>query len=207
MDHPLAPPLALSFLTMSALLSSTLKYLIPSFSHSVSNRTSSFSSRASSAFSHQPPPFLPTAESASTSSPLTSPSVRRNEHLAVLLSKHLWKVSQFSPRGCPYFQPDVSCPQPDSQASYCDVFNCRKPFTLFDRRHVRHSISHSNSIFSSRSIISTAESVVVSSALIAAPTRSHSSTLPISPLSIRLVVFPSLHSNLLPHQSFKPEFA
>ncbi|KAF9645032.1 hypothetical protein BDM02DRAFT_3063869, partial [Thelephora ganbajun] len=40
---------------------------------------------------------------------------RRNEHLAVLLPKHLWK--------------------PDYQASHCDVFNCRKPFTLFDRRH------------------------------------------------------------------------
>ncbi|OBZ79970.1 Early endosome antigen 1 [Grifola frondosa] len=40
---------------------------------------------------------------------------RRNEHLAVLLPKRLWK--------------------PDSQASRCDVFFCRKQFSIWERRH------------------------------------------------------------------------
>ncbi|KAH9949522.1 FYVE-domain-containing protein [Amylocystis lapponica] len=40
---------------------------------------------------------------------------RRNEHLAVLLSKDLWK--------------------PDRQASQCDVFVCRKRFSIWERRH------------------------------------------------------------------------
>jgi len=43
-----------------------------------------------------------------------SPS-RRNEHLAVLLPKNLWK--------------------PDSLASNCDNFYCRIKFSLFERRH------------------------------------------------------------------------
>ncbi|CAL1697289.1 unnamed protein product [Somion occarium] len=58
--------------------------------------------------------------SASTSScPLAKPTVsgplRPNEHLAVLVSKHHWK--------------------PDSQASHCDTFMCRKKFTIFERKH------------------------------------------------------------------------
>ncbi|KZP05203.1 hypothetical protein FIBSPDRAFT_766213 [Athelia psychrophila] len=40
---------------------------------------------------------------------------RRNEHLAVLLPKNLWK--------------------PDSLASCCDNFYCRIQFSLFERRH------------------------------------------------------------------------
>ncbi|KAI0791818.1 FYVE zinc finger-domain-containing protein [Abortiporus biennis] len=41
--------------------------------------------------------------------------LRRNEHLAVLLPTHLWK--------------------PDSQASRCNTFLCRKRFTLVVRKH------------------------------------------------------------------------
>ncbi|PPQ90433.1 hypothetical protein CVT25_014951 [Psilocybe cyanescens] len=44
-----------------------------------------------------------------------SPVDRPNEHLAVLLSKHLWK--------------------PDSSSSTCDNFYCRVPFSLFERKH------------------------------------------------------------------------
>ncbi|KAF5355838.1 hypothetical protein D9756_004313 [Leucocoprinus leucothites] len=40
---------------------------------------------------------------------------RPNEHLAVLLPRHLWK--------------------PDALASHCDNFYCRVGFTLFERRH------------------------------------------------------------------------
>ncbi|KAJ7232846.1 FYVE zinc finger-domain-containing protein [Mycena haematopus] len=40
---------------------------------------------------------------------------RPNEHLAVLLPKHLWK--------------------PDASAPNCDNFYCRTPFSLLDRRH------------------------------------------------------------------------
>ncbi|KAI0693665.1 FYVE zinc finger-domain-containing protein [Cytidiella melzeri] len=42
-------------------------------------------------------------------------ALRRNEHLAVLLHKSLWK--------------------PDSQASRCDIFLCSRKFSLFERRH------------------------------------------------------------------------
>ncbi|EIM91939.1 uncharacterized protein STEHIDRAFT_136038 [Stereum hirsutum FP-91666 SS1] len=41
--------------------------------------------------------------------------VRPNEHLAVLLPKHLWK--------------------PDSQAASCETFTCPKRFSIFERRH------------------------------------------------------------------------
>ncbi|KAI0638816.1 FYVE-domain-containing protein [Trametes polyzona] len=54
----------------------------------------------------------------SSSSPLaysSLPRPRQNEHLAVLLQKRLWK--------------------PDSQASHCDTFVCRKAFTIWERRH------------------------------------------------------------------------
>ncbi|TBU30875.1 FYVE zinc finger-domain-containing protein [Dichomitus squalens] len=43
------------------------------------------------------------------------PRPRQNEHLAVLLSKRLWK--------------------PDSQAAHCDTFMCRRPFSIWERRH------------------------------------------------------------------------
>ncbi|KAJ7102555.1 FYVE zinc finger-domain-containing protein [Mycena belliarum] len=46
---------------------------------------------------------------------LAAPSLRPNEHLAVLLPKHLWKA--------------------DSHASHCDNFYCRVPFSFLDRRH------------------------------------------------------------------------
>ena len=77
---------------MSAIFSSTLKYLIPSLNHSAANRRLSF-------FSFTPSRFLTLATSilkliiAELASPsLTSREPRRNEHLAVLLPKHLWKV-------------------------------------------------------------------------------------------------------------------
>ncbi|ESK95584.1 isoform b [Moniliophthora roreri MCA 2997] len=47
--------------------------------------------------------------------PNQQPLVRPNEHLAVLMPKHLWK--------------------PDSLATSCDSFFCRVSFTLFERRH------------------------------------------------------------------------
>ncbi|RDX51470.1 hypothetical protein OH76DRAFT_1481391 [Lentinus brumalis] len=53
------------------------------------------------------------ASSADASSSIPRP--RRNEHLAVLLPKRLWK--------------------PDSQAAHCDTFLCRKPFSIWERRH------------------------------------------------------------------------
>ncbi|PPQ73677.1 hypothetical protein CVT26_010763 [Gymnopilus dilepis] len=45
----------------------------------------------------------------------SSSSLRPNEHLAVLLPKHLWK--------------------PDSASTTCDNFYCRVPFSLFERKH------------------------------------------------------------------------
>ncbi|KAH9915992.1 FYVE zinc finger-domain-containing protein [Fomitopsis serialis] len=52
----------------------------------------------------------------SFSDPSSAPSViRRNEHLAVLLRRHLWK--------------------PDYQASRCSIFLCRKQFSIFERKH------------------------------------------------------------------------
>ncbi|CCL98334.1 uncharacterized protein FIBRA_00328 [Fibroporia radiculosa] len=48
--------------------------------------------------------------------PCSGPStLRPNEHLAVLLPKRLWK--------------------PDAQASHCDIFLCRKRFSVWERRH------------------------------------------------------------------------
>ncbi|KAL1759140.1 hypothetical protein FB107DRAFT_205807 [Schizophyllum commune] len=47
-------------------------------------------------------------------SPSSHP-IRPNEHLAVLLDKHLWK--------------------PDSTSSSCDYFYCRTTFGIFERRH------------------------------------------------------------------------
>ncbi|EPQ61181.1 hypothetical protein GLOTRDRAFT_135717 [Gloeophyllum trabeum ATCC 11539] len=58
------------------------------------------------------------------SEPATSPVERKprhrtssgnNEHLAVLLPKHLWK--------------------PDALATRCETFTCQAPFSLFQRRH------------------------------------------------------------------------
>ncbi|KAH8979795.1 hypothetical protein EDB86DRAFT_2983430, partial [Lactarius hatsudake] len=51
----------------------------------------------------------------SPSLPPPSPTPAPNEHLAVLLSRNLWKQ--------------------DTDAPYCDTFVCRKPFTLMERRH------------------------------------------------------------------------
>ncbi|KAF4623354.1 hypothetical protein D9613_001571 [Agrocybe pediades] len=55
--------------------------------------------------------------SSSSSSIIDHPNIndRPNEHLAVLLDKHLWK--------------------PDSSATVCDNFYCRTTFGLFERKH------------------------------------------------------------------------
>ncbi|VDC04465.1 unnamed protein product [Peniophora sp. CBMAI 1063] len=55
------------------------------------------------------------AARSSVASLLAHMPMRKNEHLAVLLPRDLWK--------------------PDSQAAYCDAFTCRAPFTLRERRH------------------------------------------------------------------------
>ncbi|KAF8198981.1 FYVE zinc finger-domain-containing protein [Pholiota molesta] len=63
-------------------------------------------------------PALDSSPSSSASSLLDVPPTahdRPNEHLAVLLAKHLWK--------------------PDSSSSTCDNFYCRVPFSLFERKH------------------------------------------------------------------------
>ncbi|KAF9040612.1 FYVE zinc finger-domain-containing protein [Panaeolus papilionaceus] len=68
-----------------------------------------------------PPSLTHSSPSSSSSSlldvPIPGPSnlERRNEHLAVLLSKQLWK--------------------PDSASNNCDNFYCRVPFTFFERKH------------------------------------------------------------------------
>lgn len=70
---------------------------------------------------------------ASPRHPLAVIPARRNEHLAVLLPKNLWKVSNLIDHH--KFQPLIVL-QPDSLASCCDNFYCRIQFSLFERRHV-----------------------------------------------------------------------
>ncbi|KAI0757632.1 hypothetical protein C8Q80DRAFT_113165 [Daedaleopsis nitida] len=80
---------------------------------SSSTRASSLSSSFDSRSCHSEP----------ASSPASIPRQRTNEHLAVLLPKRLWK--------------------PDSQAAHCDTFLCRKPFSIWERRHeVRRCLLH-----------------------------------------------------------------
>ncbi|KAH8981537.1 hypothetical protein EDB92DRAFT_1897243 [Lactarius akahatsu] len=55
------------------------------------------------------------SSSCSSLASLSSSTPAPNEHLAVLLSRNLWKQ--------------------DTDAPYCDTFVCRKPFTLMERRH------------------------------------------------------------------------
>ncbi|KAH9036856.1 hypothetical protein EDB85DRAFT_2142894 [Lactarius pseudohatsudake] len=57
---------------------------------------------------------------------LSSSTPAPNEHLAVLLSRNLWKQ--------------------DTDAPYCDTFVCRKPFTLMERRHPSLVISIAESV-------------------------------------------------------------
>ncbi|KAI9451217.1 FYVE zinc finger-domain-containing protein [Lactarius psammicola] len=63
------------------------------------------------------PSLTDAGSSSSSCSSLSSLSTTPapNEHLAVLLSRNLWKQ--------------------DTDAPYCDTFVCRKPFTLMERRH------------------------------------------------------------------------
>ncbi|KII86522.1 hypothetical protein PLICRDRAFT_44124 [Plicaturopsis crispa FD-325 SS-3] len=66
--------------------------------------------------SNQQPLTTSSCESSAPIGPqLATIPLRRNEHLAVLLPKHLWK--------------------PDSMASKCDNFYCQLRFSLFERRH------------------------------------------------------------------------
>ncbi|KAF8640608.1 hypothetical protein AX17_000269 [Amanita inopinata Kibby_2008] len=64
-----------------------------------------------------PSPSLPSSQPTSSVSDKTdiSPIIRRNEHLAVLLPKDLWKS--------------------DYLASHCDKFGCPIRFSIFERRH------------------------------------------------------------------------
>ena len=87
--------------------------------------------------SHNPPPRHP---------------LRTNEHLAVLLPKHLWKVRKRT-ASIAVMDTDLRLTQADSMASRCDNFFCHVRFSLFERRHVcrgplflrmhphRHSVS------------------------------------------------------------------
>ncbi|KAI0247864.1 FYVE zinc finger-domain-containing protein [Lactifluus subvellereus] len=100
---------------------------IPSPQAVLGSLTAAFRSRESLASSSSLPrspasttslPSLTDAGSSSSCSSLSSISSHTpapNEHLAVLLPRNLWKQ--------------------DIDASYCDTFVCRKPFTLMDRRH------------------------------------------------------------------------
>ncbi|KAF9456692.1 FYVE zinc finger-domain-containing protein [Collybia nuda] len=97
---------------------------LPTAAHSSGKRppspppssTASDDSRAVSPDScYSPLPSLTHSSPSSSSSSLHSVPERTNEHLAVLLPKHLWK--------------------PDSLASQCDNFFCGVKFSIFDRRH------------------------------------------------------------------------
>ncbi|KAI0264951.1 FYVE zinc finger-domain-containing protein [Gloeopeniophorella convolvens] len=64
------------------------------------------------------PSLTDAGSSSSSCSSLASLSTQTpapNEHLAVLLPRSLWKQ--------------------DADASYCDIFVCRKPFSIMERRH------------------------------------------------------------------------
>ncbi|KAJ7226137.1 hypothetical protein GGX14DRAFT_350137 [Mycena pura] len=76
----------------------------PSCSSLSSSSTRSTCSDASIASTSSAPPPL-----------RIDPTIRPNEHLAVLLSRNLWKS--------------------DSAAPHCDNFFCRVPFSVFERRH------------------------------------------------------------------------
>lgn len=91
---PRPPPIASLLVIMSSAFSSSLRSFIPSLNaidDAISGRA--FTPR------HRLPPLSHTNSSilavgfATPSSSPTSRSLRRNEHLAVLLPKHLWKVS------------------------------------------------------------------------------------------------------------------
>ncbi|KAI0073744.1 hypothetical protein K474DRAFT_1710452 [Panus rudis PR-1116 ss-1] len=87
--------------TCSSSLGSSSSY--PRSLESASSSSTSASASASISSPRPEPPCTPPGE------------LRVNEHLAVLLPKHLWK--------------------PDSQASCCDTFLCRRKFTIRQRRH------------------------------------------------------------------------
>jgi hypothetical protein len=80
--------------------------------------------------------------SCSSLTSLTSSRPAPNEHLAVLLSRDLWKQ--------------------DTDAPYCDTFVCSKPFTLMERRHVRVLHAFARLPHSNLNLSSIVESVVVS---------------------------------------------
>jgi hypothetical protein len=118
---------------------------------------------------------------ASLSSHIPAP----NEHLAVLLPRNLWKQ--------------------DTDASHCDTFVCRKPFTLMERRHVRalHAWLLPNPcVLTFSCLCSIAESVVASFVAPALHTRHLSSTRRPFHLCILRVVHPSLLMRPLPRLFF-----
>ena len=95
---------------MSSALSSTLRSFLPSLNAldvAFSNRT--FSPRHPlPPLSHTSHPSILPLDFVSPSSSTTSHSPRRNEHLAVLLPKHLWKVRVPQTHSL-CIPPDVSC--------------------------------------------------------------------------------------------------
>ncbi|KAJ7171720.1 FYVE zinc finger-domain-containing protein [Mycena crocata] len=96
----MAPP---SPASSASLLSSSPS--CSSLSSSSTRSTCSDNSVASTSSAPQPAPLRLRVD----------PTPRPNEHLAVLLPRHLWKA--------------------DSSASHCDNFYCRVPFSIFERRH------------------------------------------------------------------------
>lgn len=95
---------------MSAAFSSTLRSLIPSLNaldDAISNRTCSRCHRFPP-LSHTIATSILAVSFVSHSSSATSCPLRRNEHLAVILPRHLWKVS--APVHTSLYLPtDVSC--------------------------------------------------------------------------------------------------
>lgn len=62
---------------------------------------------------------------------------RRNEHLAVLIPRTLWKVSLWFQM----FRKEAehcSIVQPDSLANKCDKYACKVKFSVWERKHVSH---------------------------------------------------------------------
>ncbi|KAA1475442.1 hypothetical protein DENSPDRAFT_883561 [Dentipellis sp. KUC8613] len=104
----LSPPTLPAMGSLRAAIRSIDSLSSPDLSPSSSASTSSLPSLAES-------PSTASSSSLASLQSLAGTPIRTNEHLAVLLPKHLWK--------------------PDSHASHCETFVCHKRFTLFERRH------------------------------------------------------------------------
>jgi len=112
------------------------------------------------------------SSSCSSLSSLSTQSPAPNEHLAVFLPRNLWKK--------------------DIDATHCDIFLCRKPFTLMERRHVCASTFTCTWASRSKPFCSIAESAVISFAVPAPRILHPSSTRQRFRLFTLRVVHPSL---------------